>query len=303
MAYRVETLQDGLGFGKSVSGLKQSDLQGEEVRQHLRDLWINDGLVVFRNDEVTADFQVELSRVFGDLEQHPVRELWTEGLPELITIRSDPATERILEVDGKLYGAWLPWHSDLIYTDRINHGGVLRALQRTSWGGQTGFLDRIQAYALMPDDLKEAIEGLSVVYQIMVYHHLTRYGTKRKVRTVKTSEFQKKVSDRIERDFPPCVHPLVYTQEETGRKVLNLSPYFALHIDGHDDAEGHALLQRLVDHLESCPSYFHEWQPNDLVLWDNWRMVHSVAGAPADEVRIVQRTTIAGDYGRGRKAA
>jgi taurine dioxygenase len=31
-------------------------------------------------------------------------------------------------------------------------------------------------------------------------------------------------------------------------------------------------------------------------------MVHSVTGAPPDEVRIVQRTTIAGDYALGRKA-
>jgi taurine dioxygenase len=176
-------------------------------------------------------------------------------------------------------------------------------VKKTSWGGETGFLDRILAYDLLPARLKAAIEGLSVIYRLSVYHHETRYGTKSKVRTLQTSEFQRKVSERMDRDFPPVSHPLVYTQEETGRKVLNLSPYFALHIDGHDDHAGHSLLQELVDHLAGCPAYFHDWQPNDLVLWDNWRMVHSVNGAPADEIRIVQRTTIAGDYGLGRAVA
>ena len=296
-------LQAGLGFGRKVEGLKMADLADEAVRARLREIWIEDGLVIFTGAEVTAEFQVALSRVFGDLEQHPVRELWTEGMPELITIRFDPEKERILEVDGVRTGSWLPWHSDLIYTDRINHGGVLRMLQKTSWGGKTGFLDRIQAYALMPEDLKRQIEGLNIVYRLMVFHHETRYGAKSQVRTLQTSEFQRKVSERIDRDFPPVSHPLVFTQAETGRKVLNLSPHFALYIEGRDDPEGHALLQRVVDHMTSCPAYFHDWRPDDLVLWDNWRMVHSVTGAPADEVRIVQRTTIAGDYALGRKAA
>ena len=37
-----------------------------------------------------------------------------------------------------------------------------------------------------------------------------------------------------------------------------------------------------------------------MVLWDNWRMLHSVSPAPASEERVMQRTTIKGDYGLGR---
>lgn len=294
-------LKPGLGFGRRIAGLRLADLDDPAIREELRRIWIQDGLVVFTDTDGSAEFHVALSRVFGDLEQHPVRELWTEGTPELITIGFDPDKERVLEVDGVRTGAWLAWHSDLIYMPRINHGGILRMVRKTSRGGETGFLDRILAYELLSERLKAAIAELSVVYRISVYHHETRYGTKSKVRTLRTSEFQRRVSERMDRDFPPVSHPLVYVQAETGRKVLNLSPYFALHIDGHDDPAGHALLQELVDHIETCPAYFHDWQPGDLVLWDNWRMVHSVKAAPADEVRIVQRTTIAGDYGLGRK--
>ena len=37
-----------------------------------------------------------------------------------------------------------------------------------------------------------------------------------------------------------------------------------------------------------------------MVLWDNWRMMHSANGVAIDDRRSMQRTTIAGDYALGR---
>ena len=47
-------------------------------------------------------------------------------------------------------------------------------------------------------------------------------------------------------------------------------------------------------------SYFHKWELGDMVLWDNWRMVHWCTGVPLNDQRHMRRTTIAGDYGLGR---
>lgn len=301
MTYEIEDLREGLGFGKQILGLTPADIGREKVRQDLRDHWLQDGLLVFRGSEVTPQFQIELSRVFGELEVHPIPELVTAGTPELITLVSDQNKEGRFEIDGKPSIAFLPWHSDLVFTDRINHGGVLTARQISSWGGETGFIDQVQAYDLLPDDLKAQIEGLEIVYQLCVNPGYSRYGTKSAVRTLRMSEFEKSVGPRLESDYPPVVHPMVFRQPDTGRKVLNISPFGALHILGRDDEAGHALLQRLVDHLVSCPAYHHRWKPSEMLLWDNWRMVHSVSGAAPDEVRVMQRTTIMGDYGLGRK--
>jgi taurine dioxygenase len=85
--------------------------------------------------------------------------------------------------------------------------------------------------------------------------------------------------------------------------VLNLSPRFAQYVVGMDRAESDDLLQFLSDHIWDSPAYYHQWRPDEMVLWDNWRMLHCVTPAPPDEVRIVQRTTLHGDYGHGRKLA
>lgn len=303
VTYTVKPLREGLGFGKEIVGLTPADIEQDAVRRELRDYWLNDGLLVFRGSEVTAPFQVELSKVFGELEIHPVRELVNPDTPELINLLSDQEREGLLEVDGTPSVAFLPWHSDLVFTDRINHGGVLTARQISSWGGQTGFIDQVQAYDLLRDELKAEIEDLEIVYQLTVNPEYSRYGTKSRIRTLRQSNFEKSVGPRLDTDFPPVVHPVVFTQPDTGRKVLNVSPFGALYILGRDDAAGHDLLQRLVDHLVACPSYFHSWKPSEMLLWDNWRMVHCVTGAAPDEVRMMQRTTIMGDYGLGRKLA
>ena len=97
------------------------------------------------------------------------------------------------------------------------------------------------------------------------------------------------------------IHPLVYTQAETGRKVLNISPWHAVGIEGMENAEGDALLREVIDYsIKPERAYFHKWEPDDMVLWDNWRMMHCATGVPEGEQRKMGRTTIAGDYALGR---
>jgi taurine dioxygenase len=97
------------------------------------------------------------------------------------------------------------------------------------------------------------------------------------------------------------VHPLVITQRETGRKVLKLSPMHAQRILGMEAVESDALLQELAEHLTDARyAYFHTWQADDAIVWDNWRVIHSATGVPFDVERLAQRTTIVGDYKLGR---
>lgn len=111
------------------------------------------------------------------------------------------------------------------------------------------------------------------------------------------------ILDRLERDFPPSVHPMVYAQAETGRKVLNVSPAYAVGIEGMGRQEGDALLEEVFAHCLNSPSeYRHAWRAGDMVAWDNWRILHNAEGTPVDHTRVVQRISIKGDYGLGRLA-
>jgi taurine dioxygenase len=304
MAYTIEKLSEDLTFGCCVTGLKPEDLEVEETRQILRERWVIDGLVVFRGSKVTPDYQVALSECFAETIVHPVREIRHPEHEKLIRLVSNPQgeDEDLIEVDGVPGCGWLPWHKDIIFTEKINHGGILHATKITSSGGETGYIDQIDAYDRLPDDLKARIEGLEVVYKFGPIES-SPWCSREEVRYVKTGPANRSMYERAERDWPPVVHPLVFTQPATGRKLLNLSPRFAQYVLGIDKAESDELLTLLSNHLWDSPAYHHKWGPDEMVLWDNWRMLHRVTPAPFGEVRIVERTTLGGDYGLGRKMA
>jgi taurine dioxygenase len=99
-----------------------------------------------------------------------------------------------------------------------------------------------------------------------------------------------------------AIHPLVYSQAKTGRKILHVSPWFADGIEGMENEEGDALLREVIGYvIRPELMYFHKWHAGDMVLWDNWRMLHCACGVPPSEQRIMRRTTIVGDYGLGRR--
>lgn len=296
-AFSVTPLGNADTPGVLVEGLTREAIRNANVAQQLRDLWIDVGLIVFRGLAGT-EAHLELSRVFGVLTSHPTGVAHNAMHPELSDIFYRPGDANICEIDGKPIGGYLPWHSDLAYFAEINRGGILRAIEPSKEGGRTGFLDQIAAYERLPQALRDRIENLFVIYWGDFRQDHARYSRATRV-LQEGSKLREIVAKRHQ--FPRVAHPMVYVQKETGRKVLNVSPWFAIGIEGMQNAEGDALLDEVVSYCsDERYAYFHQYQPEDMVLWDNWRMLHCATGVPPDSRRIMQRTTILGDYGLGR---
>jgi taurine dioxygenase len=289
-------------YGALVTGLEPEAIGAQEVRQALHDLWIDKGLIVFRGIAGGIETQLRLSEIYGEPEVHPMMagtDIKTEHRA-LAPIEFDREDGNIYEIGGELRGGYLPWHFDGAYVDRINHGGILRPEVLPNRGGDTGFIDQIAAWQLLPGRLKERIEGLSVVYSYQPDFTGAKFGS-RVDKLVRMSTLFRQGMDHPSVQTR-AIHPLVYRQPETGKKVLHASPWFADGIEGMENDEGDALLAEVIAHIIRPElMYFHKWQAGDMVLWDNWRMLHCATGVPPDETRIMRRTTIVGDYGLGRR--
>ncbi|MET0180363.1 MAG: TauD/TfdA family dioxygenase [Novosphingobium sp.] len=290
---------------RDVPGVMVTDLAPERISDPavagmLRALWQAHGLIVFRGLSGT-ETHLELSRVFGTLTSHPSGVSHNARHPELSDIAHTLESGNIVRIEGREIGAYLPWHSDLVYFAEINHGGILRALEPSRESGMTGFVDKIAAWERLPDALKARCRGLSVIYWGDFRIESCRYA--RGATQVQSSASHQRIVAKRDQ-FPRVAHPLVCEVPGSGKTMLNFSPWFALGIEGMADGEALPLLDELAAHIDGhSGAYFHQWLPDDMVLWDNWRMLHCATGVPAEDRRIMQRTTIMGDYGLGRVVA
>jgi len=297
----VTPLSPDLPFGSIVRGLTLAQLGEKPVRGALRALFYDRGLVIFREGEATVELQIRLSEVFAPLVRHFQEDRIVGGHPELVGFAADAEKDMTVEIDGETVVGFIPWHGDSRWMAEPSHGGILRVHRLPKRGGETGFIDLISSYGRLPQALKQAIEGAeSIVEFDSDPAVLFRYHP-HQIRVISAGSAIEAMRGR-HNDFPPIVQPLVYLQPETGRKVLGFTPLPRQRVIGLEPADSDALLARLAEHTtDERYAYFHAWQAEDLVLWDNLRMLHQACGVPPGEQREVWRTTFAAAYPLARK--
>ena len=63
-----------------------------------------------------------------------------------------------------------------------------------------------------------------------------------------------------------------------------------------EEAEGREMLQRLFDHsTEPAHLYRHQWQPGDVVIWDNRCTLHKADHSGVVGDRVLHRGMVAGE--------
>jgi taurine dioxygenase len=295
-------------FGAEVIGIDLEDPAAldDATAGALRAAWVEHGILLWRHALHSDAAHLRLSRVFGEPQPSAVQRINDRGNPCLMRLEQrandgSGETFALFEVDGQARAGWLGWHWDQAFTAAIVRGALLRMVRPAAADGRTGFIDAAAAWDRLPAALQRRIDGLEVVYHFTGDQENNRFGFPSTLRVLQANPQRSAALARYRGDFPPVVHPLVITQQETGRKILKLSPMHAQRILGWPEAESDALLHELADHLtDARHAYFHTWQADDAIVWDNWRTIHCATGVPFDVERLALRTTIAGDYRLGR---
>ena len=299
MPLSTTPLDPDLSFGARVSGVERGDLQDPSVRDELNRIFEDRGMIVFEDVEPSTEMQLALSDVFGPLKDHPVKTVARvnqDEAPGVIEMKRDPDISYIVEVDGTPLMGWLPWHFDHCYNDELNRAGVLRATTIPAEGGLTGFADGIDLYRDLSPYLRQQIEGLNVIYTLdLLYEHM-RFGRPESLRVLRPQP--RDILD-VAKTLPRALHPAVWTRA-SGEKVLHVSGWHSVGLEHREDVEGDGLLEAVCQEIiRVVRPYFHAWKETDMVIWDNWRMLHSSTGFDPACSRNMHRTTIRGDYGLG----
>ena len=275
---------------RPLAGRVGAEIIGVDLRLPLHDedfasihrAHLDHHVLVFRDQRITPEQQIDFSRRFGVLQIHVLKQFLLTGHPEILIVSN------IVE-NGQPVGlgdAGKYWHSDLSYKELPSLGSMLHAQELPSEGGDTLFADMHRAWDTLPAALRQAVDGKQAVHS-----YTARYSEGRNAANWRPTLSAEQLAQVV-----TVTHPVVRTHPENGRKALFVSEGFTTHIVGLPADESRDLLQQLYAHsVRDEHVYRHQWQPHDMVFWDNRSLIHLAAGCPDHLRRKLYRTTIQGN--------
>jgi alpha-ketoglutarate-dependent taurine dioxygenase len=256
-------------IGSLVETDLASLLSGVAAAQ-LRSLIEQRGVIVIRGVTMDDDQQLTFTRTLGRLDDRNTGNIYKVSL--------DPAENP--EFYHYNYGNF-SWHIDRTDTDVPPFSSILNAKRLAPEGGQTEFANTYAAYEDLPDSDKRLIDRLKVVHKVEAsYRESIPNPTAEQL--------------AIWRKHPDKIHPLVW-HHSSGRASLVTSTSGS-RVLGMGEAEGAALLDRLMK-WATRPEYVyvHEWQLDDVVMWNNTGTMHRVRPYDLKCGRLLHRTTVLGE--------
>jgi alpha-ketoglutarate-dependent taurine dioxygenase len=244
-------------------------LSGREAST-IREVLEQRGVVFFRGLHIGDEHQVAIAKTLGTL-------VANEGQGGINKISLDEkVNQRAKYLQGSMF-----WHFDGSLQPLPNLATLLRAVQLSETGGQTEFCNTYAAYEDLPEAEKEAIAELRVVHSA----ERSQYYVTPEMSYDEVAFWQKS---------PTKACPIVWTHR-SGRKSLLLGAT-SDYVIGLPVEESRALLARLRD-WATQPQYVyqHQWQPGDLLIWDNTGTMHRVLPYAVNSGRLMHRTILAGE--------
>jgi taurine dioxygenase len=278
---QVEPLTCSLGAELIGVDLGQAS-RDDALFAELRALLLEYKVLFLRDQHFSRAEHVALARRFGPLEDHPVVGSDPEH-PGLVRIYKGADT-RHLQYENA-------WHCDATWRECPQMGAVLRCVECPPVGGDMIWSNMVQAYAKLPEPVKQQIDGLRARHSIEASFGAALPIAKRLA---------------LKAQYPDAEHPVVRTHPETGEKVLFVNS-FATHFSnfhtservryGQDYAPGAAQLLQYLIAQAAIPEYQvrFRWRTNSVAIWDNRSTQHYAVDDFFPAVRKLERAGIIGD--------
>jgi taurine dioxygenase len=268
------------GFGATIEGADLSRPLDKQTLAAIKAAWARHAVVAFPNQPLTLDQLEAFTLQIGPFGEDPFIKPMP-GHPNVLELRREP--------DEKATNFGAGWHSDWSFQATPPAATILRSEVVPPVGGDTLFCDAASAYEALSDTMKALLAPLRAI------HSAARpYGTKGLfARETEKRTLQIITSEEAEKTQ---VHPLVRTHPVTGRKALFVSPVYTVGVEGMTDEEAGAILGFLFKHLtQERFIYRHRWEAGMVLMWDNRCTMHFAEGGYDGHLRLMHRTTVAGE--------
>ena len=276
----------GHALGATIEGLDLARPLTDEAFDLILDALGRYSVIRFPRQELSGRDLANFSSRFGKLETNVASTHYQEpGVPEVMVLSNIVENGRPIGLADAGQG----WHTDMSYSRTIAFANVLYGIRIPHRDGKplgaTEFSNMQAAYEGLPADLRQRLDGMTVLHDFSKFWEMMRRekGSKRPPLT----EAQRKAK-------PPVSQPIFLTHPLTGRKVLYANPGYSMRINELPQKESDETLEFLFAH-QTKPEYRYasRWSEGDVLMWENFGTIHNaVADYGPDEHRLIKRCQV-----------
>jgi alpha-ketoglutarate-dependent 2,4-dichlorophenoxyacetate dioxygenase len=275
----MEIIPLGPGFAAELRGVTLVDVAAKTaVYTQVRAAFEEHSVLIFRGQELTDETQLGFSRRFGPLE---VTKVGSQSAgSNLVILSTIDENGKVVPADHRLSlrnKANQLWHTDSTFKRVPALASVLSARIIPAAGGETEYVSTRLAWERLDPALRQRLENSFAWHD---YAH-------------SRGKIASDLANPAERAaLPPQCWRMAWTNPINGRTALYIASH-AYTIEGTEQAAAQRLLAELID-AATAPgfSYVHAWRKGDVVMWDNRATLHRGRPWPAQEPRLMVRTTI-----------
>ena len=263
--------------GAEALGVDLTEPIDEGTKAALNRAFVDHHVLVVREQHLAPRQVVAAVELFGDIFRQQNTRFSIPDCPQIHYVSNQDSWP-----DGTRYIPGDGWHTDHSNAVRPPKATVLHAVTLPDSGGDTQYANTAQAYAHLPENMRDRIDSLLGIHVYQSTH------SARKLMNLSSVD--------KERVPNAALHPLVRTHPENEKKAIYINPIRIEGILGLDHKEALPLLDDLLAHCtEARFQYRHQWKPGDLVLWDNRCLLHKANGDyPVEQVRYLYRLMLKG---------
>ena len=268
------------GFVADISDIDLTAVSDPEF-DRLYAAWLTYGVLRVRDQAITEDQLQIFSAKFGPLEEIPMGRM-PESERAKIKNRYVTQLSNIFH-NGKPIGglgnAEASWHSDMTYVETPPPASILLAIEIPATGGDTYFSDQQAALDAIPGALKTRLQTLTI-------KHNAAHTSIGKLRPG-----YEPFDDP--REAPGAIHPIIRKHSETGAQCLYLGRREWAYIPGLSLQDSETLLDEIWSYAAQPDHVWRQqWQPSDLIIWDNRRVLHRRDDFDQNARRLMKRCQV-----------
>src|SRR5271165_5103973 len=275
----MELVPLGPGFAAELRGVDLIDVASSDAGYRaVREAFEEHSVIVFRNQDVSDDMQVAISRAFGPHERTKVGSLAAGSFYVRATnMAADGALFSTTHRQALVNRANQLWHTDSSFKATPALASVLSARIVPDYGGETEFTSTRQAWSRLPPAMQVRLRNAIVTHA---------YANSR-------DQIDPGLMTTAERAaVPPVRWRMTWRNPVNNRTALYIASH-AYAIEGMGESEARALLAELIAGATRPEfTYRHRWRLGGVVMWDNRATMHRGLPWAQDQARSMVRTTI-----------